>query len=157
MNNMPGFPPTVTYTQSIQGQQAAAGGVTFAGNASITDLTYAFDSAVMPTTGEDVSLSGMVGVMVLAGHCNAFPTATYDEVMADAGNGFANVGTMQRAGIWGFTVMASETMPDVNATIANDFAVCFGIGGMFANVFGGGDDDWFVDHLELRLMHQLVL
>ena len=145
MNNMPGFPPTVTYTQAIQGQQAAAGGVTFAGNASITDLTYAFDSAVMPTTGEDVSLSGMVGVMVLAGHCNAFPTATYDEVMADAGNGFVNVGTMQRAGIWGFTVMASETMPDVNATIANDFAVCFGIGGMFANVFGGGDDDWFVD------------
>ena len=48
-------------------------------------------------------------------------------------------------GIWGFTVMASETMPDVNATIANDFAVCFGIGGMFANVFGGGDDDWFTD------------
>ena len=135
----------VTYTQAIQGQQAAAGGVTFAGNASITDLTYAFDSAVMPTTGEDVSLTGMVGVMVLSGHCNAFPTATYDEVMADAGNGFVNVGTMQRAGIWGFTVMASETMPDINATIANDFAVCFGIGGMFANVFGGGDDDWFMD------------
>ena len=145
MNNMQGMGETISYTQAIQGQQAAAGGVTFAGNASITDLTYAFDSAVMPTTGEDVSLSGMVGVMVLAGHCNAFPTATYDEVMADAGNGFANVGTMQRAGIWGFTVMASETMPDVNATIANDFAVCFGIGGMFANVFGGGDDDWFVD------------
>ena len=145
MNNMQGMGETITYTQAIQGQQAVAGGVTFAGNASITDLTYAFDSAVMPTTGEDVSLSGMVGVMVLAGHCNAFPTATYDEVMADAGNGFVNVGTMQRAGIWGFTVMASETMPDVNATIANDFAVCFGIGGMFANVFGGGDDDWFVD------------
>ncbi|HII44708.1 MAG TPA: CD36 family protein [Candidatus Poseidoniaceae archaeon] len=144
MNNMPGFPPTVTYTQAIQGQQAQVGAVTFAGNASITDLTYAFDSAVMPT-GEDVSLSGMVGVMVLSGHCNAFPTATYDQVMADAGAGFANVGTMQRASIWGYTVMASETMPDVNATIANDFAVCFGIGGMFANVFGGGDDDWFTD------------
>tara|TARA_B100000886_G_scaffold33657_1_gene20993 strand:+ start:1873 stop:4524 length:2652 start_codon:yes stop_codon:yes gene_type:complete len=144
MNNMPGFPPTVTYTQAIQGQQAQVGAVTFAGNASITDLTYAFDSAVMPT-GEDVSLSGMVGVMVLSGHCNAFPTATYDQVMADAGAGFANVGTMQRASIWGYTVMASETMPDVNATIANDFAVCFGIGGMFANVFGGGDADWFSD------------
>ena len=144
MNNMPGFPPTVTYTQAIQGQQAQVGAVTFAGNASITDLTYAFDSAVMPT-GEDVSLSGMVGVMVLSGHCNAFPTATYDQVMDDAGAGFANVGTMQRASIWGYTVMASETMPDVNATIANDFAVCFGIGGMFANVFGGGDDDWFTD------------
>ncbi len=144
MNNMPGFPPTVTYTQAIQGQQAAAGGVTFTGNASITDLTYAFDSAVMPT-GEDVSLTGMVGVMVLAGHCDAFSTATYDEVMADAGNGFVNVGTMQRAGIWGYTVMASETMPDINATIANDWAVCFGIGGMFSNVFGGGDADWFTD------------
>jgi len=145
MNNMQGMGETITYTQAIQGQQLAAGGVTFAGNASITDLTYAFDSAVMPTTGDDVSLSGTVGVMVLAGHCNAFPTATYDEVMADAGNGFANVGTMQRAGIWGFTVMASETMPDINATIANDHAVCFGMGGMFANVFGGGDDDWLTD------------
>ena len=145
MNNMQGMGETITYTQAIQGQQLAAGGVTFAGNASITDLTYAFDSAVMPTTGDDVSLSGTVGVMVLAGHCDAFPTATYDEVMADAGNGFVNVGTMQRAGIWGFTVMASETMPDINATIANDYAVCFGMGGMFANVFGGADDDWFAD------------
>ncbi|MEC7112867.1 MAG: hypothetical protein VXW72_04955, partial [Candidatus Thermoplasmatota archaeon] len=145
MNNMQGMGETITYTQAIQGQQLAAGGVTFAGNASITDLTYAFDSAVMPTTGDDVSLSGTVGVMVLAGHCDAFPTATYDEVMADAANGFANVGTMQRAGIWGFTVMASETMPDINATIANDYAVCFGMGGMFANVFGGADDDWFAD------------
>ena len=116
MNNMQGMGETITYTQAIQGQQAAAGGVTFTGNASITDLTYAFDSAVMPT-GEDVSLTGMVGVMVLAGHCNAFQTATYDEVMADAANGFANVGTMQRASIWGFTVMASQTMPDVKATI----------------------------------------
>ena len=145
MNNMQDMGETITYTQAIQGQQLAAGGVTFAGNASITDLTYAFDSAVMPTTGDDVSLSGTVGVMVLAGHCDAFPTATYDEVMADAGNGFVNVGTMQRAGIWGFTVMASETMPDINATIANDYAVCFGMGGMFANVFGGADDDWFAD------------
>ena len=140
MNNMTGYPPTVNYTQSIQGQ----GAVDFAGSASITDLTYAFDSAMMPT-GEDVSLSGMVGVMVLAGHCDAFPIATYDEVMADAGNGFANVGTMQRASIWGFTVMANETLPDINATIANDIAVCWGISGMFSNVFGGGDDDWFMD------------
>ena len=148
MNNMPGFPPTVTYTQAIQGQQQAAGvtdlSMMFTGNASITDMSYAFDSAVMPT-GEDVSLTGMIGVMVLAGHCNAFPTATYDEVMADAANGFVNVGTMQRASIWGFTVMASATMPDVNATIANDWALCYGIGGSFANVHGGGDDGWFMD------------
>ena len=144
MNNMQGMGEMITYTQAIQGQQAAAGGVTFTGNASITDMSYAFDSAMMPT-GEDVSLTGMIGVMVLAGHCNAFPTATYDEVMADAGNGFANIGTMQRASIWGFTIMASETMPDVNATIANDWALCFGIGGTFANTNGGGDSDWFMD------------
>ena len=142
-SNMSGL-GAVTYTQAIQGQQAAAGAVTFTGNASITNMSYAFDSAMMPT-GEDVSLTGMIGVMVLAGHCNAFPTATYDEVMADAANGFANVGTMQRASIWGFTVMASATMPDVNATIANDWALCFGVGGTFANVHGGGDDGWFTD------------
>ena len=41
--------------------------------------------------------------------------------------------------------MANETLPDINATIANDIAVCWGIAGMFANVFGGGDDDWFMD------------
>ena len=142
-SNMSGM-GAVTYTQAIQGQQAAAGGVTFTGNASITNMSYAFDSAMMPT-GEDVSLTGMVGVMVLSGHCNAFPTATYDEVMADAANGFENVGTMQRASIWGFTVMASESMPDVNATIANDWALCFGVGGTFANTHGGGDDGWFTD------------
>ena len=98
----------------------------------------------MPT-GDDVSLTGMVGVMVFAGHCSAFPTATYDEVMADAGNGFANVGTMQRASIWGYLVDPTAPIPDINATIANDHAVCFGLGGMFANVYGGGDDDWFMD------------
>ncbi len=144
MNNMTGMGEQITYTQAIQGQQAAAGGVTFTGNASIGDLSYAFDSAMMPT-GEDASLTSMLGVLLLAGHCNAFATSTYDEVMADAGNGFVNVPTMQRAGIWGFTVMASPTMPDVNATIANDWAVCFGIGGTFANVHGGGDSDWFMD------------
>ena len=36
-------------------------------------------------------------------------------------------------------------IPDINATIANDHAVCFGLAGMFANVYGGGDDDWFMD------------
>ena len=144
MNNMQGMGETITYTQAIQGQQAAAGGVTFTGNASITNLSYAFDSAMMPT-GEDVSLTGMVGVMVLAGHCNAFPTATYDDVMADAANGFANVGTMQRASIWGFLVDPTAPMPDVNATIANDWALCFGVGGTFANTHGGGDDGWFTD------------
>ena len=31
----------------------------------------------------------MNGVLLLAGHCDAFPTASYDEIMADAANGFA--------------------------------------------------------------------
>ena len=144
MNNMQGMGETITYTQAIQGQQAQTGSVTFTGNASITDMSYAFDSAVMPT-GEDVSLTGMIGVMVLAGHCDAFPTATYDEVMADAANGFANVGTMQRASIWNYVVDPTAPVPDINATIANDWALCCGVAGTFGNVHGGGDDDWFTD------------
>ena len=76
-------------------------------NSSITDLTYAFESAVMPT-GEDVSLTSMLGVLLYAGHCNAYPTATYAEVMAMR-NQFANVGTMQRANIWGY--LAGADLP----------------------------------------------
>ena len=140
MNNMQGMGETINYTQAVQGQ----GGVTFTGSSSITDLTYAFDSAVMPS-GENAALSTMLGVLLYAGHCNAYPTATYAEVMADAANGFANVGTMQRANIWQYTVMADATTLDINSTIANDYAVCTGLGGMFANVFGGGDEDWFQD------------
>ena len=144
MNNMTGMGETITYTQAIQGLQAAEGAVTFYGNQSISNLTYAFDSAVMPT-GEDASLTSMQGVLLLAGHCDAYPTATYAEVMADAANGFANIGTMQRAHIWQFTAMADETTPDVNATIANDWAICYGIGGTFSTIHGGGDDGWYAD------------
>ena len=144
MNNMTGMGETITYTQAIQGLQAAEGAVTFAGNLSISNLTYAFDSAVMPT-GEDASLTSMQGALLLAGHCDAYPTATYAEVMADAANGFANIGTMQRAHIWQFTAMADETTPDVNATIANDWAICYGIGGTFSTIHGGGDDGWYAD------------
>jgi len=144
MNNMTGMGEAITYTQAIQGVQAAEGAVTFAGNLSISNLTYAFDSAVMPT-GEDASLTSMQGALLLAGHCDAYPTATYAEVMADAANGFANIGTMQRAHIWQFTAMADETTPDVNATIANDWAICYGIGGTFSTIHGGGDDGWYAD------------
>lgn len=144
MNNMTGMGEAITYTQAIQGVQAAEGAVTFAGNLSISNLTYAFDSAVMPT-GEDASLTSMQGVLLLAGHCDAYPTATYAEVMADAANGFANIGTMQRAHIWQFTAMADETTPDVNATIANDWAICYGIGGTFSTIHGGGDEGWYAD------------
>ena len=155
MNNMTGAEEMITYTQAIQFVQAGeAAGVTFAGNASIGDLSYAFDSAVMPT-GEDASLTSMQGVLILAGHCNAFATATYGEVMADAANGFANVGTMQRASIWGYA------SADINATIATDFAVCFGVGGTFSMTHGGADDDWFQDPLAVdastRMMNYLGL
>jgi len=144
MNNMTGNGEMITYTQAIQGLQMGEGSVTFAGNASIGNLSYAFESAMMPT-GEDASLTSMQGVLLLAGHCDAYPTATYAEVMADAANGFANIGTMQRATIWQYTAMADATTPDFNATIARDWAVCFGVGGTFANVNGGGDSDWFSD------------
>ena len=112
--------------------------------AAFDDLSYALESAVMPT-GEDVSLTGMVGVMVLAGHCSAFPTASYGEIMADVANGFENIGTMQRANIWQYTAMADETNPDFNTTISRDYALCYGVAGAFANSHGGGDSDWFTD------------
>ena len=160
MNNMTGNGEMITYTQAIQGAQAAEGSVTFAGNQSIGNLSYAFNSAVMPT-GENAALSTMLGVLLYAGHCDAYPTATYAEVMADAANGFANVGTMQRASIWQYTAMADETTLDVNATIATDYAVCFGLGGLFANVYGGADSDWFQDttgtavDASTRIMNQI--
>ncbi|MBJ61686.1 MAG: hypothetical protein CMB57_00390 [Euryarchaeota archaeon] len=160
MNNMTGNGEMITYTQAIQGAQAAEGSVTFAGNQSIGDLSYAFNSAIMPT-GENAALSTMLGVLLYAGHCDAYPTATYAEVMADAANGFANVGTMQRASIWQYTAMADETTLDINATIATDYAVCFGLGGLFANVYGGADSDWFQDttgtavDASTRIMNQI--
>ena len=162
MNNMTGMEEMITYTQAIQGQQMAlAGGdpsgITFTGNASIGNLSYAFESATW-ITGDDASLTSMQGVLLLAGHCDAFPTATYDEVMADAANGFANVGTMQRASVWGFTAMMDATTPDINATIARDWALCFGVAGSFAELHGGGDDTWYIDgnvNASTRLMNLL--
>ena len=163
MNNMSGAGETINYTQAIQGLQLAeAGGdpagVTFAGNAAIGDFSYAMDSATW-ITGDDASLTSMNGVLLLAGHCDAFPTASYADVMADAANGFANVGTMQRASVWGFTAMADATTPDINATIARDYAICYGVAGTFAEVNGGADDDWMTDPMAVdastRIMNYL--
>ena len=165
MNNMNDNGEMINYTTAIQGlqaQEAAYGvnmaGVTFAGNASMGDISYAMESATW-ITGEDASLTSMNGVLLLAGHCDAFPTASYGEIMADAANGFANVGTMQRATVWGFTAMADETTPDFNATIARDYAICYGVAGTFAEVNGGADDDWFADPLAVdastRIMNYL--
>ena len=94
-------------------------------SANFDNLTYAFNSAVFPGSGEDVSLLSDVGTMVFAGHCSAFPTD------------LANATT--RATIWNY--MGSDDA----TTIANDYAMCYGIGGNFANNFGGGDEAWMLD------------
>ena len=126
MNNMMGLGETYTYTQAIQGKQLQeAGGpgnesaITFAGNASMGDFSAAMETATW-VTGEDASLTDMQGVLLLAGHCDAFPTSGYDyaSVSADLANNPAfTTGVLQRAGIWGFLNPA-----DINATIAMDFA-----------------------------------
>jgi hypothetical protein len=127
-----GMPNGLTYLE--------AGGTT----PDFTDLSFAMESAAW-LTGDDASLTSMNGILLLAGHCDALPTATYDEIMADAANQFANVGTMQRATVWGFTAMADETTPDFNMTIARDYAICYGAAGTFSQVNGGADDDWMTD------------
>ena len=68
------------------------------------------------------------GVMAFAGHCDAHPTENYSVVMADivaaAGDPTAYTsGVMQRGGIWGYADA------NINATIARDYAMCFGVGG----------------------------
>jgi len=131
MNNMDGNGTTYTYSQAT-GQSAY-----------FTNVSTAMDSAMMPT-GESAALTGQLGVLLLAGHCSAHATADYATIMADAANGFANIGTMQRATIWGYMAMADATTPDFNTTIARDYAVCYGVGGTFLTN-GGGDAAWYAD------------
>ena len=131
-NNMSGMGETITYSQAMGGQLA-----------NFTDMSFAMNSAMMPT-GDSAALTGQLGVLLLAGHCSAYATADYAGIMADAANGFANVGTMQRATIWGYMAMADATTPDFNATIARDYAVCYGVGGTFLTN-GGGDATWYAD------------
>ena len=155
--NGSGLGDTVTYTMAIQGLQAAeaaggvnTAGVTFTGNQSIGDLSYAFESAMMPT-GEDASLTNMQGVMILAGHCNAYATGNYSVVSADLANSPAfTTGTMQRASIWGYA------SADINATIATDYAICYGVAGTFANIHGGADDNWYEDPMAVNASTRLM-
>ncbi len=162
MNNMTGAGEMISYTQAIQGlqaQEAALGantaGVTFAGNASIGDLSTAFESAMFGT--ENAALTDKQGILLLAGHCDAMPTENYDyaSVSADLLNNPAfTTGVLQRAGVWGFL-----NPSDINATIAMDFAICFGAAGTFAMVNGGADDDWYADAMAVnastRIMNHL--
>lgn len=131
MNNITGNGEAITYSQAMGGQLA-----------NFTDTAYAMNSAMMPT-GESAALTGGLGVLLLAGHCSAYATADYAGIMADAANGFTNVGTMQRATIWGYMAMADATTPDFNTTIARDHAVCYGVGGDFSVNNGGGDATWY--------------
>ncbi|RZD46080.1 MAG: hypothetical protein CXT68_07465 [Methanobacteriota archaeon] len=130
INNMTGNGEAITYSQAMGGQLA-----------NFTDMSSAMYSAMMPT-GESAALTRELGVLLFAGHCSAYATADYAGIMADAANGFANVGTMQRATIWGYMAMADATTPDFNATIARDHAACYGVGGTFLTN-GGGDATWF--------------
>ena len=132
MNNMTGNNETYTYSQAMSGQLA-----------DFTGMMVDVDSAMMPT-GDSAALTGGLGVLLLAGHCSAYATADYAGIMADAANGFANVGTMQRATIWGYMAMADATTPDFNTTIARDYAVCYGVGGTFLTN-GGSDATWYAD------------
>ena len=136
-NNMSGMGETVTYSLAT-GQSA-----------NFTDMSMAMYSAVMPT-GESAALTRQLGVLLFAGHCSAYATADYDGIMADAANGFANVGTMQRATIWDYMAMfdmgtpedETDDQPDLNTTIARDHAACYGVGGTFLTN-GGGDATWY--------------
>ena len=129
-NNMSGMGETISYSQAMGGQMA-----------NFSDMSGAMNTATMPT-GESAALTGGLGVLLLAGHCSSYATADYAGIMADAANGFANVGTMQRATIWGYMAMADATTPDFNTTIARDHAACYGVGGTFLTN-GGGDATWF--------------
>lgn len=176
MNNLSGADETYNYTQAIQGSQLMqAGGpgnesaITFTG-ANFGDLSYGMYNAVMPGSMEDISLTTATGALVFAGHCDAYATADYDGVMADAANEFVNVGTMQRASLWNYmsmfdTGMVDENddpimMPNVNETIARDHALCYAVGGG-ALMAGVGDEMWMMDtsgmsvNAEARLMNLL--
>ena len=62
MNNMTGNGEMITYTQAIQGlQMATSGAVTFAGNQSVTNLSYAFDLA-LPLINVCIDLTSQSGV-----------------------------------------------------------------------------------------------
>ncbi len=90
------------------------------GSAAFTNLTYAFNDAVMPGSLEDVSLLSDVGTMVFSGHCQSYPTSLENATI--------------RASIWNYAGADNAT------TIANDWAMCYGIGGNFGTSFGGGDE-----------------
>jgi hypothetical protein len=115
-NDLSGAGTSVTYSMAT------------GSSASFDNLTYAFTEAVFPGSGEDVSLLSDVGTMVFAGHCDAYPSDTTDVTNSS-----------MRAEIWNYTGADNAT------TIANDWAMCYGIGGNFATNFGGGDDIWMLD------------
>ena len=104
-----------------------------------TSANYAFYNAMMPT-GEDISLTGMLGVLVLAGHCDSYPTENMSSMVTALQSGMGEMtGVMQRASLWGYMEMVNETMPDLGTTIARDIAMCGGVGMTFLG-YGGADE-----------------
>ncbi|MCH1537819.1 MAG: CD36 family protein, partial [Candidatus Poseidonia sp.] len=134
--------------------QLAAGGLTynqvyglhenfsanFSSDSNI-NMSYAFYDAMGPG-GEDLSLTGALGATMLAGHCSSFPTENSTTIMGM--DDMTNSGTMTRATLWGYMAMANATIPDVEMTIARDWAMCAGVGMTFQTL-GGGDDTWMFD------------
>jgi len=133
----------------------------FGSSANFTDLTPAFESTDW-ITGEDASLTGMNGVLLLAGHCDAFPSQDYMvsdletdlNSQADPSNPVFTTGVLQRAGIWGYL-----NPTNLGETLARDYATCYGVAGTFSMTHGGADDDWFADTMAVdastRLMNYL--
>ncbi|MGB0365932.1 MAG: hypothetical protein ACPGJD_07760 [Candidatus Poseidoniaceae archaeon] len=133
----------------------------FGSSANFTDLTSAFESTSW-ITGEDASLTGMNGVLLLAGHCDAFPSQNYMvsdletdlNSQADPSNPVFTTGVLQRAGIWGYLNPAN-----LGETLARDYATCYGVAGTFSMIHGGADDDWFMDSMAVdastRIMNYL--
>ncbi|MEC7989246.1 MAG: hypothetical protein VX151_04840, partial [Candidatus Thermoplasmatota archaeon] len=106
-----------------------------------TDMTYAFYNAMGPG-GEDISLTGALGATMLSAHCASFPTE--DSATIIGMDDMTASGTMTRANLWNYTVMANETHPDVETIVARDWAMCAGVGMTFS-ALGGGDDEWMLD------------
>lgn len=161
-NSMPGQPAGFNewFRSQDLNDDGAPDGLTYlevgGSSADFTDLTSAFESTSW-ITGEDASLTGMEGVLLLAGHCAAFETKDYQvsDLEADLGNNPAfTTGVLQRAGIWGYLNPA-----DLGATLARDYATCYGVGGTFSQVNGGADDDWYAQptavNASTRIMNYL--
>ena len=134
------FEAVATVNYSTANGLGADFSANFLGDSNI-NMSYAFYNAMGPG-GEDISLTGALGATMLSGHCSSFPTENSTTIMGM--DDMTNSGTMTRATLWGYMAMANATMPDLETTIARDWAMCAGVGMTF-QALGGGDDAWMLD------------